>query len=84
MDREWHWKYKCDIDWIFRPAELYMIADVAPHLGIPNHDYKTLQKVHFFFHMAYLCRAWQDSCDFTLDMLKCYTKHTTIVRKHLH
>ena len=38
MDREWHWKYKCDIDWIFRPAELYMIADVAPHLGIPNHD----------------------------------------------
>ena len=27
MDREWHWKYRCDIDWIFRPAELYMTAD---------------------------------------------------------
>ena len=40
LDREWHWKYKCDIDWIFRPAELYMIADVAPHLGIPNHDFR--------------------------------------------
>ena len=38
MDRECHWKYRCDIDWIFRPTELYMIADVAPHLGIPNHD----------------------------------------------
>ena len=33
MDREWHWKYKCDIDWIFRPAELYIIADVAPTFG---------------------------------------------------
>ena len=22
-----------------------------------------------------LCRAWEDSCDFTLDLLKCNTKH---------
>ena len=22
MDREWHWKYRCGIDWIFRPTEL--------------------------------------------------------------
>ena len=42
------------------------------------------KKPHFFFHMAYLCRAWEDSCDFTLDMLKCNTEHTTIGRKHLH
>ena len=47
--------------------------------------YKELfQKTPFFFHMAYLCRAWEDSGDFTLDMLKCNTKHTTFVRKHLH
>ena len=38
MDREWHWTYRCDIDWMLRPAELYILADVAPHLGIPNHD----------------------------------------------
>ena len=39
--------------------------------------YKELvKKTPFFFHMAYLCRAWEDSCDFTLDMLKCNTKHT--------
>ena len=28
--------------------------------------------------MAYLCRAWENSCDFTIDMLKCNTKHTNI------
>ena len=27
--------------------------------------------------------AWEDLCDFTLDMLKCNTKHTTIVRKQV-
>ena len=47
--------------------------------------YKELfKKTPFFFHMAYLRRAWEDSCDFTLDMLQCNTKHTTVVRKHLH
>ena len=23
-----------------------------------------------FFHVAYLCRAWEYSCDFTIDLLK--------------
>ena len=32
--------------------------------------YKELFKNSFFFHMAYLCRAWEDSCDFTIDLLK--------------
>ena len=30
---------------------------------------------HFFFHMAYFCRAWVDSRDFTRDMLKCNTTY---------
>ena len=25
MDREWHWKYRCDIDWIFRPTNIIII-----------------------------------------------------------
>ena len=46
--------------------------------------YKELFKQHIFLpHGVYLCRAWEDSCDFSLDMLN-NTKHTTIVRKHLH
>ena len=27
-------------------------------------------KITFLFHMAYFCRAWADSRDFTHDMLK--------------
>ena len=36
--------------------------------------------------MAYFCRAWADSRDFSHDMLKCNTNvtHTTIVWNHLH
>ena len=33
MDREWHWKYRCDIDWIFRPAELYYDSRCGPASG---------------------------------------------------
>ena len=32
---------------------------------------KNWSKITFF--LSYLCRAWEDSCDFTLDMLKCNT-----------
>ena len=33
----------------------------------------------FFFHMAYFCRARDDSHEITRGMLTCNTKHTTIV-----
>ena len=37
------------------------------------------KKNPFFFHMAYFCRARNDSHEITRDMLKCNTQHTTVV-----
>ena len=44
---------------------------------------ENVKKNAFFFHMAYFCRARDDSHEITRDMLKCNTKHTTIVWTHL-
>ena len=35
------------------------------------HLYRKCQKTPFFFHMAYFCRARNDSHEITRDMLKC-------------
>ena len=48
------------------------------------HVYRKFQKTPFFFHMAYFCRARDDSHEITRGMLKCNTKHTTIVWTHLY
>ena len=43
-----------------------------------------ISKTPFFFHMAYFCRARDYSHEITRGMLKCNTKHTTIVWTHLY